>query len=73
MHEVIRVLKAAGSLKYKAALSIAYGAGLRASEIVHLKISDIDSERKIIHVENGKGQLDRNAMLSPGLRKILQS
>ncbi len=73
VEEVTRVLKAAGSLKYKAALSIAYGAGLRASEIVHLKISDIDGERKIIHVEDGKGQRDRNAMLSPGLRKILQS
>jgi site-specific recombinase XerD len=38
-----------------------------------LKISDIDGERKIIHVENGKGQRDRHALLSPGLRKILQS
>ena len=73
VEEVTRVLDAAGSLKYKAALSIAYGSGLRASEIVHLKISDIDSDRKIIHVEDGKGQRDRNAMLSPGLRKILRA
>ena len=73
VQEVTRLLNAAGSLKYTAALSVAYGAGLRASEIVHLKISDIDKERPIIHVENGKGQRDRNAMLSPGLRKILQS
>ncbi len=71
--EVTRVLDAAGSLKYKAALSVAYGSGLRASEIVHLKISDIDGERKIIHVEDGKGQRDRNAMLSPGLQKILRA
>jgi site-specific recombinase XerD len=71
--EVTRVLDAAGSLKYKAALSVAYGSGLRASEIVHLKISDIDRERKIIHVEDGKGQRDRNAMLSPALHKILRA
>ena len=71
--EVTRLLDAAGSLKYKAALSVAYGSGLRASEIVHLKISDIDGERKIIHVEDGKGQRDRNAMLSPGLQKILRA
>ena len=71
--EVTRLLDAAGSLKYKAGLSVAYGSGLRASEIVHLKISDIDRERKIIHVEDGKGQRDRNAMLSPGLHKILRA
>ena len=71
--EVTRLLDAAGSLKYKAGLSVAYGSGLRASEIVHLKISDIDGERKIIHVEDGKGQRDRNAMLSPGLHKILRA
>jgi len=73
VEEVTRVLNAAGSLKYRAALSVAYGSGLRASEIVHLKISDIDRERKIIHVEDGKGQRDRNAMLSPGLHKILRA
>ncbi len=71
--EVTRVLDAAGSLKYTAALSVAYGSGLRASEIVHLKISDIDSERMIIRVDNGKGQRDRHAMLSPGLLKILRA
>jgi len=71
--EVTRLLDTAGSLKYQAALSVAYGSGLRASEIVHLKISDIDGDRKIIHVEDGKGQRDRNALLSPGLRKILRA
>ena len=63
--EVERVIEAAGSLKYKAALSIAYGAGLRASEVVHLKVSDIDSERMVLRVEQGKGKKDRYAMLSP--------
>lgn len=73
VEEVTRLLEATDSLKYKAALGIAYGAGLRASEIVHLKVTDIDSDRMIIRVENGKGQRDRHAMLSPGLLKILRS
>lgn len=71
--EVKRLLEAAPSLKAQAALSVAYGAGLRASEVVHLKISDIDSERMVIRVEQGKGQRDRNAMLAPSLLKLLRS
>jgi site-specific recombinase XerD len=59
-------------LKYKAALSISYGAGLRASEVVHLKIGDIDSDRMLIHVEQGKGQKDRHVMLSPALLALLR-
>ena len=43
-------------------LSISYGAGLRASEVTHLKISDIDKERKVIRVEHGKGGQDRHAL-----------
>jgi integrase/recombinase XerD len=70
--EVKRVLEAATSLKYKAALSTAYGAGLRASEVTHLKVSDIDSQRMLIHVEQGKGSKDRNAMLSPILLSLLR-
>jgi len=73
VQEVTRVLEAAGSLRNKAALSVAYGSGLRASEVCHLKIGDIDSERMILRVEDGKGQRDRNAMLSPGLLKILRA
>jgi len=71
--EVARLLQCAGSLKYQAALSIAYGAGLRASEVVHLKVSDIDSERMVIRVEQGKGHKDRYAMLSPVLLERLRA
>lgn len=71
--EVTRLLQAAGSLKYQAALGVAYGAGLRASEVVHLKATDIDSDRMIIRVEQGKGQRDRHAMLSPALLQILRA
>jgi integrase len=54
-------------LKYRAALSIGYGGGLRASEVTHLKVRDIDSDRMLIHVERGKGGKDRDVMLSPSL------
>jgi len=63
--EVARLIAAAGNLKYQTALSIAYGAGLRASEVVGLKVGDIDSTRMTLRVEQGKGRKDRYAMLSP--------
>jgi len=59
-------------LKYRAALSISYGAGLRASEVCNLKIADIDSDRMLIHVDHGKGGKDRKVMLSPGLLNLLR-
>ena len=70
--EVTRFLEAAPSIKYKAALSVAYGAGLRVSEVVALKVSDIDSERMMLRVEQGKGRKDRHAMLSPVLLALLR-
>lgn len=70
--EVKRLLEATLSLKYKAALATAYGAGLRASEVTHLRVTDIDSQRMVIHVEQGKGSKDRNAMLSPALLALLR-
>jgi site-specific recombinase XerD len=71
--EVVRLLDAAPGLKYKAALSVAYGAGLRAAEVVSLKVSDIDSERMIIRVEQGKCGKDRYVMLSPHLLDLLRT
>jgi site-specific recombinase XerD len=71
--EVARLLDAAPGLKYKAALSVAYGAGLRAAEVVSLKVADIDSKRMIIRVERGKGGKDRNVMLSPHLLELLRT
>jgi site-specific recombinase XerD len=71
--EVARLLNAAPGLKYKAALSVAYGAGLRAAEIVSLKIGDIDSKRMVIRVEQGKGRKDRYVMLSPHLLELLRA
>ena len=70
--EVARLLEAAPGPKYKAALSAAYGAGLRVSEVVALKVSDIDSERLLLRIEQGKGRKDRFAMLSPKLLDLLR-
>jgi len=70
--EVARLLQAAPGVKYKAALSLAYGAGLRVSEVVALKVSDIDSERMTLRIEQGKGRKDRYVMLSPQLLELLR-
>jgi integrase/recombinase XerD len=70
--EVARLLNATTSLKHQAALSVAYGAGLRVGEVAMLKVRDIDSERMLIRVERGKGGQYRNAMLSPDLLTLLR-
>jgi site-specific recombinase XerD len=59
-------------VKYRAALMTAYGAGLRVSEVVNLRIGDIDSQRNLIRIEQGKGQKDRYAMLSTRLLEVLR-
>lgn len=67
--EVARFLEAAPGPKYKAALG---GAGLRVSEVASLKVSDIDSKRMLLRIEQGKGRKDRYAMLSPVLLELLR-
>src|SRR5436305_1398410 len=70
--EVIRLLNATTCLKHQAALSVAYGAGLRVAEVAALKITDVDSERMLLRVERGKGGQCRNAMLSTDLLALLR-
>lgn len=70
--EVKRLIAAAGNLKHQTALALAYAAGLRVSEVVSLKVTDIDSQRMALGVEQGKGQKDRYAMLSPVLLERLR-
>ena len=70
--EVKRLIAAAGNLKHQTALALAYATGLRVNEVVHLKVSDIDSQRMTLRVEQGKGQKDRYAMLSPLLLERLR-
>lgn len=65
--DVTLLLAHARSLKGRAALSIAYGCGLRVSEIANLKVADIDRSRMVIRVEQGKGRKDRHVMLAPDL------
>ena len=71
--EVVRFLEAVASLKCRAALTTAYAAGLRASEVASLKVADIDSSRMVIRVEQGKGGRDRYVMLSLQLLDILRA
>ena len=71
--EVVRFLEAIPSLKSRTALTTVYAAGLRVSEVVLLKIADIDSQRMVIRVEQGKGGKDRYVMLSPQLLTILRT
>ena len=71
--EVARLIGAAPNLKSQTALSIVYGAGLRASEVIALKVGDIDSQHITLRIEQGKGAKDRYAMLSPVLLERLRA
>lgn len=71
--EVRRLFLDIPGVKNRAALMLCYGAGLRVSEAVAVKISDIDSQRKLVRVEQGKGGKDRYSMLSPALLEVLRT
>jgi len=71
--EIVRFLKAVEGTRNRVALTTAYAAGLRIGEVVRLKVSAIDSERMLLHIEGGKGGRDRYAMLSPRLLEILRA
>ena len=71
--EIARFLKAVPGLRNRVALTTAYAAGLRVSEVVSLKVTSIDNVRVLIHIENGKGGRERYAMLSPLLLQILRA
>src|SRR5216684_8374046 len=71
--EITHFLQAVPGLRSRAALTTAYGAGLRVSEVAALKLGDIDSSRMVLRVEHGKGGKDRYVMLSPPLLTILRA
>ena len=72
INEMKRLLAVASGLKTRVLLSLGYGCGLRASEIVRLKVKHIDSAQKIIRIEQSKGRKDRNVMLSPEMLQLLR-
>jgi len=73
VQEVERLLAALGSLKLQAVVMAAYGAGLRVSEVCKLRAEDIDSQRMVIHVRNGKGDRDRHTVLPKRLLELLRA
>jgi site-specific recombinase XerD len=70
--EVDEFFQHVGTIRYRAALMTAYGAGLRVSEVVALQLGDIDKQRMLLRVQQGKGKKDRYAMLSPRLLVMLR-
>ncbi len=70
--EIAQFFAAVANLKHRAILMTAYAAGLRLSEVVALRVADIDSRRMVLHVRQGKGQKDRDVMLSPRLLAVLR-
>jgi site-specific recombinase XerD len=70
--EVLCFLDSVDSLKHRTILTAAYAAGLRISEATHLRVSDIDSQRMVVRVDQGKARKDRYVMLSPRLLEVLR-
>ncbi|MBV8707355.1 MAG: site-specific integrase [Acidobacteriaceae bacterium] len=70
--EVARMIEAAGTLQARAILMILYSTGMRRTELVHLRVEDIDSERMVIHIHKGKGGKDRDVPLCPRLLETLR-
>ena len=70
--EMRRLLAVTSSLKVRVLLSLTYGCGLRAGEVVRVKVKHIDSAQKIIRIEQSKGRKDRNVMLSPEMLDLLR-
>ena len=70
--KISALFSAVKNLKHRAILMTLYAGGLRASEVAHLKVTDIDSHRMVIRVDQGKGRKDRYVMLSPRLLEVLR-
>jgi site-specific recombinase XerD len=71
--EVMHFLESVHSLKHRTILTTAYAAGLRVSEATNLKVRNIDSQRMMLRIDQGKGRKDRDVMLSPRLLEELRS
>jgi len=71
--EVVRLLSAVGNRKHRAILYLSYSSGLRVGEVVRLRVSDLDPERKVLHVRQGKGRKDRLTVLSPAAIEVIEA
>jgi len=71
--EVAKIIKGVGNIKQRAMLVLAYGSGIRSSEVANLKVGDIDSDRMQMHIRNGKGGKDRYVVLSPVMLEELRN
>jgi len=71
--EVQHIIKSTTNLKHRTMIIVTHGAGLRPSEVVNLKVSDIDSQRMTLHIRQGKGRKDRYALLSPVMLQALRN
>jgi site-specific recombinase XerD len=70
--EVLKLFQVVTNLKHRAILMTAYAGGLRVSEVIHLRVSDVDGQRMMLRVEQGKGRQDRYVMLSHKLLAVLR-
>jgi len=70
--EVVRIIRMTRNMKHRFMIMMAYGAGLRVSELVHLRVEDIDEMRRVIYVRHGKGRKDRVVVLSPVLLVMMR-
>jgi site-specific recombinase XerD len=71
--EVTRIIQSSSNLKHRAILIVTYGAGLRAAEVASLRVNDLDKERSLIHIRQGKGNKDRYVLLSPMMLETLRA
>jgi integrase/recombinase XerD len=72
LEEVQRIIKATSNIKHRALLMVIYGAGLRVSEALNLRMADIDSERMTLHIRDCKNRKERYVILSPSVQKVLR-
>jgi integrase/recombinase XerD len=70
--EIIRLIEAAGSLMHRTILILLYATGIRRAELSRLKVSDIDSQRMVIHIQQGKGRCDRDVPMTPSVLEVLK-
>jgi len=70
--EILRLIEAAGSLMHRTILILLYATGIRRAELSRLKVSDIDSQRMVIHIQQGKGRCDRDVPMTPSVLEVLK-